>query len=231
MGLYSIKDWERFQHYKERRPPWIKLYRDLLDNYDYLTMQVASMALAPCIWLLASESEDGTVTDDLAHLVFRLHRPKAEIVGALQELEQRGFITHCKQDASTAPAECKQDATPETETETETETDYRSTALTYSDDFLTFWKAYPRRIGKLAASKSLTRALRRTTLSVILSSLALCVKGEWRSREPEFIPHPSTWLNQGRWEDEPEPEPSGPSKEHLFAEAAAIAKMGGYPSE
>ena len=120
---------------------------------------------------------------------------------------------------------------PSPETETETETDCRSTALTYSDDFLTFWKVYPRRIGKLAASKSLTRALRRTTLSVILSSLALCVKGEWRNREPEFIPHPSTWLNQGRWEDEPEPEPSGPSKEHLFAEAAAIAKMGGYPSE
>jgi len=123
---------------------------------------------------------------------------------------------------------------PQEEVEVEKTKDSRSTALTYStssDEFLSFWKAYPRRVGKVLAAKSLAKALRLTTLPVILSALARCIDGEWRNREPEFIPHPSTWLNQGRWEDEPEPEPSGPSKEHLFAVDAAIAKMGGYPSE
>jgi hypothetical protein len=31
---YRVKDWTKFQHFKDRRPPWIKLYRDILDNRD-----------------------------------------------------------------------------------------------------------------------------------------------------------------------------------------------------
>jgi len=120
---YSVKDWPRFQHYRGRRPPWIKLYRDLLDNFEYLTMQTASVALAPLLWLLASESEDGTFTADCERLAFRLHRPADEITTALQELEQRGFILISAQGASTSLARCKHLATPETEIETERETE------------------------------------------------------------------------------------------------------------
>lgn len=120
---YAVKDWPRFQHYHGRRPPWIKLYRDLLDNFDFLTMQVASIALAPLLWLLASESDDGTFPGDADRLAFRLHRPTKEIAAALQELEQRGFIVRCKQDASGVLAERKQSACLETETETERETE------------------------------------------------------------------------------------------------------------
>ena len=30
-----IRNWKQFQHFKDRKPLWIKLYRDLLDNVDW----------------------------------------------------------------------------------------------------------------------------------------------------------------------------------------------------
>ncbi len=29
---YRIKNWDKFQHFKNRRPPWIKLHREILDQ-------------------------------------------------------------------------------------------------------------------------------------------------------------------------------------------------------
>lgn len=54
MAFLSVKDWERFQHYKDRDPPWVKLYRDLLTSESWVlgtdlsrVVQVASTMLAP----------------------------------------------------------------------------------------------------------------------------------------------------------------------------------------
>ena len=32
MHHLRVRNWERYQHYKERNPPWIKLYVELLDE-------------------------------------------------------------------------------------------------------------------------------------------------------------------------------------------------------
>lgn len=53
--------WSDFQHYKDRRPPWIKLHKALLDDREYQRLPLASRALAPMLWLLASESKDGVL--------------------------------------------------------------------------------------------------------------------------------------------------------------------------
>ena len=118
--MLRVKNWTTFQHYKSRRPPWIKLHRTLLDDFEFIRLPLASAALAPRLWLLASESEDGSIPSDPAKLAFRLHCSEAEIAAALKPLIEGGFIEG-KLDASAALARCKQDATPETETETETE--------------------------------------------------------------------------------------------------------------
>ena len=54
--ILRVKGWARFQHYKHRRPPWIRLYRELLDDVTWHRLPVASRALAPMLWLLASET-------------------------------------------------------------------------------------------------------------------------------------------------------------------------------
>ena len=33
--ILRILNWEKFQHYKVRRPPWIKLHHSLLDDYAF----------------------------------------------------------------------------------------------------------------------------------------------------------------------------------------------------
>lgn len=115
MGFYRVKGWARFQHYKGRRPPWIKLYRELLDDFEYLTLDLASMALAPCLWLLASESDDGTFSDDPSKLMFRLRRSQDEIIAGLRGLERSGFVTHEGEHASALLASCLQETPLETE--------------------------------------------------------------------------------------------------------------------
>ena len=68
-----------------------------------------------------------------------------------------------------------------------------------ADDFAAFWRAYPRKVGKGAARTAFAKAMRKTTLDVILLALS---RAQWSS-DPQYIPHPSTWLNAERWDDEP----------------------------
>lgn len=70
--------------------------------------------------------------------------------------------------------------------------------------FTKFWKAYPRRVGKGAAERIFLRlkvddALLETMLNVIERAKH---SKAWIKNGGEFIPHPSTWLNQKRWLDE-----------------------------
>lgn len=114
------KNWRDFQHYKDRNPPWIRLHRGLLDNKDFQRLPVESRALAPMLWLLASESVDGVIDASVDDLAFRLRRSEEEIDVALRPLIEKGFF-FVEQRASTSLATREQVATPETEAERETE--------------------------------------------------------------------------------------------------------------
>ena len=64
--------------------------------------------------------------------------------------------------------------------------------------FAEFWKLYPRRIGKGAAEKAWEKAVKEVPADVILAEVQ---RYHWPS-DPQFIPHPATWLSQKRWLDE-----------------------------
>ena len=113
------KNWDIFQHYKDRCPPWIKLHRDLLNNRDYICLPLASKALAPLLWLLASESKDGVFDASTEELVFRLRMTESEVIDGVKPLIDKGFFII----ASGVLAERKQVAIPEREREGETETE------------------------------------------------------------------------------------------------------------
>lgn len=105
------KNWEKFQHYKQRCPPWIKVYRTLLDDRDFMCLPVASKALAMMLWLLASEHSDGIIEGVPADWAFRLRMTDNELLAALKPLIDNGMFA----DASNVLAECLQGACPETE--------------------------------------------------------------------------------------------------------------------
>lgn len=72
------------------------------------------------------------------------------------------------------------------------------------DPFDAFWEMYPRRIGKLAARKAFDKAAKDVGAPTVLRGawdFHQHWKGQPKSRM-KFIPHPATWLNQGRWDDE-----------------------------
>jgi hypothetical protein len=76
-------------------------------------------------------------------------------------------------------------------------------------DFETFWKAYPRRVGKLAAQKAYRRSLVTATAQDILDGVARYI-----ANKPDYADfcHPATWLHQGRWMDEYDEPAAKPSQ-------------------
>ena len=70
--------------------------------------------------------------------------------------------------------------------------------------FDAFWRAYPRKTGKGDARNKFAKALTKTTFETIMTALER-VKGsaQWQRDGGQYIPHPATWLNQERWDDDP----------------------------
>ena len=183
------KNWASHQHYKNRLPPWIKLHRELLNDRDFMCLPLASKAIAPLLWLLASESETGQFSGDIQELSFRLRMTEKEIEEGLKPLINKGFFVG----DSTVLADCQQLATPETERETETETDNSL------EKFDIFWAAYPRKTAKGTAEKSWKKI--KPDEQLLEEILAAVAKQKLTWTDPKFIPHPATWLNAKRWLD------------------------------
>lgn len=99
-----------------------------------------------------------------------------------------------------------------TDTVTDTDTDIYSPHTPQGGDevdiqerrFAEFWKRYPRKVGKIAARMAWMRIKPTAILfDQIMAAVDMAKKSkEWTKEGGSFIPHPSTWLNQGRWDDE-----------------------------
>ena len=82
-------------------------------------------------------------------------------------------------------------------------------AVEYTLDFDRFWTAYPRKVKKVAAFEVWTILAPGPELieKIIRSVLAHCESQQWAQSLAEdggqYIPYPTTFLNQTRWEDSP----------------------------
>lgn len=95
-----------------------------------------------------------------------------------------------------------------------------SRSTRYPAAFEEFYKAYPRHIGKDGAFKVWKTATKRADVRTIVDG-AMRYRDD-PNREDEFTAHPSTWLNAGRWNDEPLP-PRSSGK--LRADPDALARI------
>ena len=83
----------------------------------------------------------------------------------------------------------------------------------YSKTFLTFWEKYPKKIGKGAAFNAWKKA--GVSLDVALAAIEKQqTSRQWKRDNGQYIPHPATWLNQQRWEDEVQSEALPESKSY-----------------
>ena len=72
------------------------------------------------------------------------------------------------------------------------------------EHFKTFWSAYPKKAGKDAAKKAFVkRKFDEQAFEKVMAALNEQKASEqWVKDAGQFIPHPATWLNQGRFDDE-----------------------------
>lgn len=153
MKHFRLRNWDKFQHYKDRNPPWVKLHTELLDNYEFSRLHDASKLLAFCLILLAARS-DNKIPHDPEWIQ---ERGSLKVLPDLQPLFDVGFIEWIQelpiteQVASTTLADCKQVAIPRALARGEAE-ERQSTARLVSrktdpDWWLDFKLAYPHRAG------------------------------------------------------------------------------------
>jgi hypothetical protein len=88
-------------------------------------------------------------------------------------------------------------------------------------DFDAFWAAYPRKIGRFKARTAYDRALKEATPIAILEGLERVKRG-WATTEAKYIPHASTWLARGGWED---------AVEGVSTVNGAVGPIAGYYAE
>ena len=119
-----IKNWDRFQHFKDRKPIWIKLYRDLLDDLNWHELDGKSAKALVMIWLIASE-ELGKLPE-IKTLAFRLRmseKETKEVVTKLSQwLEQDDINTISDVYQDDMPEKRREETDKEKEKEKETDT-------------------------------------------------------------------------------------------------------------
>jgi hypothetical protein len=183
------------------------LHRGLLDDFKFSRLPIASKALAPLLWLLASEFEDGVITYAYEEIAFRLRISEDELTKYIKPLiDINLFITDS---AMLAPG--YQHATPETEGETEGETDSCAvrkrtrTKLSYDSKFEEAWQGYPKRDGgnpKPPAAKRFLAALKAgADADEIITAIKRYAIAEQKNIGTPYIPQMVKWLRDQRWLD------------------------------
>ena len=69
-----------------------------------------------------------------------------------------------------------------------------------SELFAQFYLAYPKKVSKKKSEQSFMKLAPSDDLFIIIMDALETQKKAWN--DPKYIPMPSTWINQARWEDE-----------------------------
>jgi len=112
--------------------------------------------------------------------------------------------SECKKNATAYNLHCQSDAIKEKkrkEKKIDTTINGKNVA---EETFEIFWKIYPKKIGKAVAKKSWIKLSPGEDIcKKIATALQYQMQSDqWQKSSGQYIPNPSTWLNQERWNDE-----------------------------
>ena len=198
-GYLSVVNWKKFQHYKNRTPPWLKLHRDLLNNYQFRDLPDASKAHLMLIWLLASQL-DNLIPDDAEWIRERINcNDKVD----LKVLIKHRFLAQVEVSAS---IEREAELKAEVETLAPEPPKKKPPARKKPTQklFYKFYEVYP--IHKSA--KRAKQYWERDQLDEKFDMIVAAVRSSMLNDQQwinGFIPHPSTYLNQELYTDEISP--------------------------
>lgn len=130
-------------------------------------------------------SSDGSARADSLNLIPDSLNPIGDIVSIPESIPEEELSEPSEDDQ---PEDDEQDPEPEP-------------ALNLFDEF---WEHYPRKTNKLKAQSAWAKVKNKTeVLPLITENIrARLATGDWELSKKGVIPHPSTYLNGERWEDE-----------------------------
>ena len=187
--------------------------RQLTDGFLANAVALAKWGASVCLELLENdpvnpsliEVENGYQIHDFAK-----HQTTKEDIKSLSEKRKaagrKGGLASAQAKAKQVLKQNGSKIKPETETESKRSSSNAARSTPYTDEFLDWYKHYPRKVGKGAAAKAYGKltADERATLNDITHTYAASVQDS----EERFIPHPATWLNERRFDDHTEPAPT-----------------------
>ena len=214
MQYLRIKNYEQYQHYKDRNPPWIKLYRAILNDYELRSIPLASrLAYVFCL-IIASET-DNRIPNDYVFLSARFGFEINESV--LTPLIDTGFLLASgarrllARHATSSSLLCLSDSSLHS---LPPKSDLKSNG--HAEEFEQFWRAYPKKVGKKKAQLAWKKAGDRPEIAQVIRRIEESKRtDQWTKDNGQFIPHPSTWINEGRWDDEPTQTPPSAMEKFL----------------
>jgi hypothetical protein len=180
-----IKNWTKFQHFKDRRPPWVKLYRDILDDLEWHELDPLAAKVLVMLWLIASE-DDGRIPD-IKTLAFRLRLTEIktkEIVSKLSHwLEQ--------DDINVISSGYQLDST-ETETETERETEKETKAKAPEGVSPEVWDSFvkQRKASRAVITTTVIKSIQKEADKAgwtLEQALAECAARGWRGFKADWV--------------------------------------------
>ncbi len=193
----KIRNWSKYQHYHDRCPPWIKVHRSLLDDFEWHNLDPLSAKMLINLWLLAAEDIDGNLPA-IETMAFRLRIEKSLLIKCLSSL-----TPWLEELDSNVLANMEQSGGTETETETETDPVEQ---VSIEETFDRFWKLYPS-IRKVAKQKCFERWKSKKYYKIadqIISHVETMKQSkQWKDG---FSPAPITYIQQMRWLDDVEVE-------------------------
>ena len=216
--ILKIRNWEKFQHYKDRKPPWIKLHFSLLTSRDWVMLTDSERVLAIACMLVASHSdlEPGCFEAD-AEYIKRLAYLNTE--PDFKPLVQHKFLEIIEADAS----ERKQmlaKATTETEKRQRREEKKNVRKRTeYPPDFEKLWQLYP---GTAGSKKEAYAEFKKADIGADEMAAAIQNQIEFKQKQAkagEFVPswpHMCRWIKKERWNDKLEMEVKPAERKHLI---------------
>lgn len=198
--MLKVKDWDRFQHFKDRKPLWIKLYRDLLNDIQWHELSGDDAKTLVMLWLISSEN-DGELPS-IKELAFRFRMQEKPIKTTISRLSHwliqddinlihdNNLISEEYQDGIAAIPLARS-------------LEKRREEKISDNGFDIFWKTYPKKKAKPAAEKAFRTQKINGELPDILKDIeSRAQTPDWIKEGGQFVPYPATYLNNRLWEDE-----------------------------
>jgi hypothetical protein len=202
MKYFRVINWDKYQGETKKTKtgkwvaPWFKFHHTILDDFDFSTLSEQDRFLWVGILCLARRT-DNHINADTSYIKHQLRINRVPNLKPFQELGMIEFTE--KNDSGILPEDVAKASRLEEEKRRE-----KKRREERDEKFLIFWESYPKKVKKPDA-KTRWDSIKYSPdiYTKIIEALQEHKKqDQWTRDNGQYIPHPSTWLNQGMWDDE-----------------------------